>query len=114
MKETRNFVTENIRFQLTQSYGDRRKPIEPVRTQIIATMKMDADENELLESAERSEWNSAGGGKRVLRKWALGAPGQSDRALALVRAGNRGGAAAPVTCAAVCVELRTPVLPRLS
>ena len=27
-------------------------------------MKMDADEKELLESAERGEWKPAGGGKR--------------------------------------------------
>jgi hypothetical protein len=27
-------------------------------------MKMDADEKELLESVERGEWRSAGGGKR--------------------------------------------------
>ena len=27
-------------------------------------MKMDADEKELLESVERGEWKSAGGGKR--------------------------------------------------
>jgi predicted DNA binding CopG/RHH family protein/uncharacterized DUF497 family protein len=29
-----------------------------------ATMKMDADEKELLDSVERGEWKSAGGGKR--------------------------------------------------
>jgi len=28
------------------------------------SMKMDADEKELLESVERGEWKSAGGGKR--------------------------------------------------
>ena len=28
-------------------------------------MKIDADEKELLESAERGEWKSAGGGKRA-------------------------------------------------
>ena len=30
------------------------------------TMKLEADEKELLESVERAEWKSAGGGKREL------------------------------------------------
>jgi hypothetical protein len=33
-------------------------------------MKLDADEKELLESVERGEWKSAGGGKRERARYA--------------------------------------------
>jgi predicted DNA binding CopG/RHH family protein len=33
-------------------------------------MKLDADEKELLESVERGEWKSAGGGKRERTRYA--------------------------------------------
>jgi hypothetical protein len=34
------------------------------------TMKLDADEKELLDSVERDEWKSAGGGRRKRARFA--------------------------------------------
>jgi hypothetical protein len=36
----------------------------------MKTMKIDADEKELLKSVERGEWKSAGGGKRERTRYA--------------------------------------------
>ena len=50
-----------------------------LRTSARSPMKIDADEKELLESVERGEWKSAGGGKRERTRYSRYAKATGDR-----------------------------------
>ena len=47
--------------------------------------KLDADEKELVESVERGEWKSAGGGKRERTRYSRYAKGTFRRSWAPIR-----------------------------